>query len=128
MKALGRLLLTAIAATALTACGALGEPRPEVLLDSEETPVENYWKLIEGAEPSYPEEAARRQLEGKVQVLVTIGQDGRAAEIRVIEAEPAGLFVPSVVQALDRFRWEPTADNENRQPVMTEFVFEFRRE
>jgi len=116
----GTLLITVL--LGLTACG-----QPP-LRDSDDTPVEAYWELVEIAEPVYPEEAAEKGLEGYVSVRVLIGRDGRIQQINVLDSSPDEVFVPSVLEALHAFRYEPTEGNPERQRMFSDYLFEFEPE
>ncbi|MEA5444943.1 energy transducer TonB [Gammaproteobacteria bacterium AB-CW1] len=110
--------LIPLLAMLLVACAG---PRP--LFDTQETPVERYWELVELAEPVYPDEAIGQ--EGHVVVRARIGSDGKIASAEVLESEPGELFVEATLAALYHFRYEATEDNPDSRPLVTEFRFEF---
>lgn len=56
-------------------------------------------------EPAYPQTAAARQLPGWVDVAFTVDDAGRPQEVRVIAAEPAGIFDRAALSAVRRWRF-----------------------
>jgi len=63
---------------------------------------------IAGEYPSYPAQAMRRKIEGKVLVHLTVKPDGSVAEIRIVRAQPPGVFDAEVQRALRG--WKFAAD------------------
>jgi protein TonB len=58
-------------------------------------------------EPQYPYRARQRRIEGQVRVRFLVGTDGTTSEIRVLEAEPEGVFEQAVLDAVAGWRFEP---------------------
>jgi|GEM_PF-3597459 len=113
-----RWLFALAAGFLLSACAG-----PEPLVDRDQTPLEEYWVMVESPAPEYPEagEGAR----GEVRVQVLINRQGRVDEIQLLSAEPDERFVPAVFEALVDFRFEPGEANPERHPMFTDFQFEF---
>ena len=80
--------------------------------------------LVE-VKPDYPRRALSSGIEGKVVLAFTVNTEGRAENVRVIEADPPGLFEREARRAAVRSRYVPL--RENGQPVASEvtkpFVF-----
>ena len=71
-------------------------------------------KEIDGAltalkrgQPAYPPSARRRNIEGWVQVQFIVNEQGQPEQIRILAAEPAGVFDSSVVNSISRWRFHP---------------------
>ena len=59
------------------------------------------------AMPEYPSSAARRGQEGRVLLELTVTAEGRTRDIRVVEADPPGVFERAAIEAARRFRYAP---------------------
>lgn len=83
--------------------------------------------LVE-VKPDYPRRAQASGIEGKVVLAFTVTAEGRAENVRVIEADPPGLFEREARRAAVRSRYVPL--RENGQPVASEVTkpFVFRME
>ncbi|RUO53621.1 TonB family protein [Pseudidiomarina homiensis] len=88
--ALGLALLSVWQASALA----------EVKSDAQATPIIR-------VSPSYPMEAAEQGIEGQVTLRFTITDDGKVADIEVVDATPAGTFDAAAVAALQKWRYDP---------------------
>ncbi|WP_376691918.1 energy transducer TonB [Wenzhouxiangella sp. EGI_FJ10409] len=76
--------------------------------------------------PPYPREAALNGIEGWVRVSVEIDAHGRVGDVRVLEAEPRGVFDQAAIQAVRRWTWKPAiVDGQPRaQTVVQELAFD----
>lgn len=63
--------------------------------------------LLKGANPNYPTAALRAGQSGWVVVGFTISPEGRATDIRVVEAQPRHVFDRAAVDAVSRYRFKP---------------------
>ena len=63
-------------------------------------------KLIDGVAPEYPRAAERRGISGEVRLQFDVLDDGKTANVTVIEANPAGVFDRSAMTAVSRWRFE----------------------
>jgi len=59
--------------------------------------------------PIYPVGAGLRGINGKVEVEFTIQKDGTVADILIINAEPKLIFNNAVIQAVQQWRFNPRA-------------------
>lgn len=57
--------------------------------------------------PVYPLHAKRRGIEGRVRVSFRVTDRGEITDIRILTAEPAGIFETSVRRCLSSWRFEP---------------------
>lgn len=62
-------------------------------------------------QPRYPENAMRRQIEGRVLVSFTISASGAVKNARVIAAEPSDIFNAAALKAVAEWRYEPRIVN-----------------
>ncbi|MCL6556669.1 MAG: TonB family protein [Burkholderiales bacterium] len=70
--------------------------------------VDEHPVLVSGGKPVYPEEAARNDLRGEVIVLMLLNEHGRADEVSIVEAKPAGHgFEEAVINWLRDARFRP---------------------
>ncbi len=60
------------------------------------------------ARPQITEYAYRRGIEGWVVVVFTVGKNGRVSNIRIVDAEPKGLFEGATVESIANWIYEPT--------------------
>lgn len=60
------------------------------------------------ARPQITEYAYRRGIEGWVVVVYTVGTNGRVTNIRIVDAEPKGLFEGATVESIANWIYEPT--------------------
>ncbi len=58
-------------------------------------------------EPVYPLRAERMGIQGYVNVEFTVTKDGRAKDIRIIEAKPKNVFEQSVINCVSSWRFSP---------------------
>lgn len=61
--------------------------------------------------PSYPKIAFEQSIVGKVVVRVDIDAEGKATNVRVLEATPAGVFDEATVAAAKQWTFEPAIRN-----------------
>jgi periplasmic protein TonB len=80
-------------------------------------------------QPTYPTRAAQRGIEGWCQVAFTVTETGGVKDIRVVDADPPGMFDQASMRAAERFRFQPRVVN--GQPVEVpnvQYVFRFQLE
>lgn len=58
-------------------------------------------------EPQYPPRAAERGVEGWVEVGFTVTADGGTTDVRVIAADPPGVFNRAAIKAVRRWKYKP---------------------
>lgn len=80
-------------------------------------------------QPTYPTRAAQRGIEGWAQVAFTVTETGGVRDVRVVDADPPGMFDQASIRAAERFRFQPRVVN--GQPVEVpnvQYVFRFELE
>ncbi len=74
--------------------------------------------------PVYPFKARRQNIEGTVMLECLVDSKGKIKEIRVISAEPEGIFEASAKEALEHWRFRP--GKIKGRPVSTRIRLPFR--
>lgn len=64
-------------------------------------------KVVRQMPVSYPVQAKRNGITGRVTVRCLIGVNGKAAKLEVIESEPAGVFDDSALSTLKYWQFRP---------------------
>lgn len=64
-------------------------------------------ELSQGAQPQYPAAAKETGIEGEVTLIYTVTASGHVADVRVLEAEPAGVFDEAALAAVRTWRYRP---------------------
>ena len=57
--------------------------------------------------PQFPEVARQRGIDGWVDLQFLVGTDGAVGDIKVVGAQPAGIFEQSALDAVRRWRYQP---------------------
>ncbi len=65
-------------------------------------------RLLQDAQPRYPLPALRNRIEGRVDVAFVVRPDGSVSDIRLVSAQPEGLFDASALAVAARWRFEPS--------------------
>ncbi len=60
---------------------------------------------IGGTDPVYPPRARRRGIEGQVEVELTVDETGAVQGVRILDAQPAGIFDAAVRRAVSGWRF-----------------------
>lgn len=89
---------------------------------------ENELERLDYRAPEYPRRAYRINQEGWVELAFVVGRDGYPMNIRVVEAEPPGVFEESAATALSRWRYRPVEVEGEiiEQPALVRLRFEIR--
>lgn len=73
-------------------------------------------KVLKKVPPEFPTEAARKNVNaGAVRAKLTIGTDGKVAEVEIVEAEPKRVFDRAAIEALKEWRFEPAGDKQTHE-------------
>lgn len=64
-------------------------------------------QLIHRVQPIYPSEARRKEINGKVILRFVVDRDGHVSDVRVVRAEPEGIFEEKAVEAVRKWRFKP---------------------
>ena len=84
--------------------------QPENALTSEEDDSFKLVRLVTEA-PVYPKVAERMQLEGWVDVLVTVDNNGKVEKVAVVAAQPRRIFERAALRAAKNWQFEPPTDS-----------------
>jgi len=75
-------------------------------------------KLVSQPHPVYPPDAKAARIQGVVQLSAIIGKDGTIQKLEVISGHP--LLVPSALEAVQQWRYQPTLLNGQPVEVITQ--------
>ncbi len=64
-------------------------------------------QLINRIQPVYPYEARRKEINGRVILRFIVDREGNVRNIRVVRAEPEGLFEENAKEAVGKWRFKP---------------------
>ena len=83
-------------------------------------------KRTRSTPPDYPESALAQKIAGSVLVQFTVDVNGETRDIRVLEANPPGVFDRAATNAIRRWRYSPMIVNGTavQVPVKTLLRFE----
>jgi len=79
-------------------------------------------RMVAGKAPSYPTESRRKHEQGTVVLTLTLGFDGRVADIGVSRSSGFDRLDQAALAAVRKWRWEPVL--QSGQPVMVKGVVE----
>ena len=88
--------------------------------DSEPKLVATYSPL-----PEYPSLARLEGIEGTVSVAMRVAPDGRPADLRIVRAEPMGVFEGAVRRALMKWRYDVSGTAESTSQLTTTYQLRF---
>lgn len=81
-------------------------------------------RAVSRPEPIYPALAKQARLQGDVVIDAVIDVNGNVVEMQVVSGHP--LLIPSALDALKRWRYQPTILNEEPVPVQLLVTIRFR--
>lgn len=71
------------------------------------SPSDGEYLPIVKVQPVYPRRALSRGIEGYVIVEFTVTKQGTTKDVRVVEADPQGIFDRAAIQAAQKFKYKP---------------------
>ena len=77
-------------------------------------------QLIAGEGPVYPESARVQRIEGYVTLAYDLTVTGEVVNVRIVEAEPVGVFEAAALQAVQSWRFLPMRRNGEAVEVMAQ--------
>jgi len=80
-------------------------------------------KLARQVRPQYPPLARQARIQGTVKLTAVIGKDGSIQELQVVSGHP--LLVPSALQAVKQWQYNPTLLNGQAVEVVTQIDVNF---
>ena len=82
-------------------------------------------RLVQHIAAEYPQEAARKGIEGSVDVSFTVTSQGKVTDVLVLDAQPSEIFNRSAVAAVRRWKYDPKTINgvpvESHQQLRLQF-------
>lgn len=72
------------------------------------------------ARPQMPEWACKQKLDGWVEAVFTVMPNGRVQDVKIVEADPRGVFESAAVESISNWIYEPTgkaAEVKQRVPM-----------
>jgi protein TonB len=87
--------------------GPSAGPRPSVGGGIRPRPFDEPPRAVLVMKPAYPYAARRRGVEGMVELLLHVDASGRVQSVRVLRAEPPGVFDEAARRAAGRWRYRP---------------------
>lgn len=100
-----KVLISVFCVVAVTACSA-----PQQIRNYSHVSTANNASVaipISRTQPQYPRQAAINRIEGSVTLSHRINQDGRPTHIKVVNAQPEGMFERAAIRALKGWRFAP---------------------
>ena len=86
-------------------------------------------RVLRKTKPKYPEAARRAQKEGLVTLEFTVGVDGKATDITVVEEKPKGFgFGAAAIEAVKRWRFTPAKRGTESVPQRAKIPIRFTLE
>jgi len=83
-------------------------------------------RLRHKVEPTYPSQARREHVEGKVVLVAIVGTDGKVGDIKVMSSTPPGSgFEEAAHDAVRRWRYRPATVDKKPVAVSFTVVIEF---
>lgn len=70
-------------------------------------------KLIKRIALKYPRHAAKKRMNGFVKMAFDINEQGKAVNIKVVDASPKHIFNESAISALSQWQYNPKVVNGN---------------
>ena len=87
-------------------------------------------RLVQHIAAEYPHDAARKGIEGSVDVSFTVTSQGKVTDVLVLDAEPSEIFNRSAVAAVRRWKYDPKTINgvpvESHQQLRLQFKLDSR--
>jgi TonB family protein len=87
-------------------------------------------RLVQHIAAEYPKDAARKGIEGSVDVSFTVTSQGKVTDVLVLDAEPSEIFNRSAVAAVRRWKYDPKTINgvpvESHQQLRLQFKLDSR--
>ncbi|MEE2904329.1 MAG: energy transducer TonB [Myxococcota bacterium] len=90
-----------------------------------EASVDSPPRRLESRAPKYPARARAKGIEGKVTLSLLIGTNGQVAKVRVLDAEPAGVFEDAAKDAVMAWRFDPATYRGQTVKIWAEQVVNF---
>lgn len=74
----------------------------------------------------YPQDAVLKKIEGKVEIGYLVSPKGTVSDVKVLDANPTGVFEKAAVRAVGRLRYKPAMSGGKAVAVSTKVLVIFR--
>jgi protein TonB len=101
------------------------EPQPE-MANAEASPPPDCFRPIKRVPPKYPAAAVRDKIEGRVLLEAIVTRDGRVTNVKVIAAEPPGLFDDAAIASFRQWQYPPRRPGDPDCPGPVQMALEFK--
>ena len=82
---------------------------------------------LRALEIEYPSDALKKRIQGTVEVGYLVSAKGMVSDIKVIDANPTGIFEAAATKAISRLRYKPSVDDHGKPiAVSTKMLVIFR--
>jgi len=81
---------------------------------------------VKSIELSYPAEALRKNIEGWVELSYVVSAEGKVAQVKVLNSNPAGVFDAAATKTISRVRYKPMMQGGKPIAVSTKLRIAFR--
>ena len=102
---------TAATQAEATSSQAMATPIPRRPGSAAPPPDAQEARLVQHIAAEYPRDAARKGIEGSVDVSFTVTSQGKVTDVLVLNAEPSEIFNRSAVAAVRRWKYDPKTIN-----------------
>lgn len=75
-------------------------------------------KILRQVEPAYPKQAFDRRIEGQVDIMFDIDENGRVENVRILAANPPRLFERDIRIALKKWRYTPVVVKDKKMTIV----------
>jgi protein TonB len=88
---------------------------------------ENSLARLRSLDVEYPSAALQKKVQGTVELGYVVGPKGTVSDIRVLDANPTGIFETAATKAISRLRYKPSVDDHGKPiAVSTKMLVIFR--
>ena len=121
---------TAVTQPEATPSQAMATPVPRRPGSAAPPPDTQEARLVQHIATEYPQDAARKGIEGSVDVSFTVTSQGKVTDVLVLDAVPSEIFNRSAVAAVRRWKYDPKTINgvpvESHQQLRLQFKLDPR--
>ena len=121
---------TAVTQPEATPSQAMATPVPRRPGSAAPPPDTQEARLVQHIAAEYPQDAARKGIEGSVDVSFTVTSQGKVTDVLVLDAVPSEIFNRSAVAAVRRWKYDPKTINgvpvESHQQLRLQFKLDPR--
>ncbi len=82
-------------------------------------------QVIKSVKPNYPIKALREQIEGKVELLVNVDEQGNVADVEVVHAQPKRIFEDAAIDSMKKWHFKKKIVDGQARPYQVSQTIEF---